>query len=492
MTSGDPNGLTVDALRGNALFAALGHDELEWLTTVGRLRTLVDGEVIFAEGARATDLVVLLDGEIVITHQVDGRDEVLTRHSTHEDADQHENKPDAAHRFTGEMPLLADGEYIATASAVGSTRVALFSRDAFMAMLVRCPQVNQVLLPVLAWRIHSSEVQAGHRAKVNALGTLAAGIAHELNNPAAAIARSADDLSGALSGLESAAESWAIVADPEEAQALAKAAVELRALPVRLTGRDALDDADAEDEALDWLDAQGVEAEDLVGLLVERGQGKDWLVKLAEGVRRDHLGPALELLARSLTTHSLVSDISDAGRRISAIVSATKDYTNLDRAPEQEFDVNQGLETTLTMLRPKLRGVGIQRDYGSDVPRVIGYPTELNQVWTNLIDNAVDAMDGSGTLSVTTRLDGNCVLVEIADSGPGIPPDIQENIFEPFFTTKDVGKGTGLGLHLSHRIVTIRHHGSLTVRSQPGRTRFLVRIPSSPNSDTPCAIPQFT
>jgi signal transduction histidine kinase len=481
--------LLVADLRPNELFDGLSDDQYLWLSQAGSLRVLADGEVLFAEGEPATSFVVLLDGELVITKHVDGREEVLTRHSTRDDADQHDGKPSAAHRFTGEMPLLADDACMATATSVGVTRTALYSKEAFMEMLVRCPRVCQVLLPVLAWRIHASEAQAGQRQAINALGTLAAGLAHELNNPAAAVARASKELRQTLSDLEDEAEGWGGVALPEELAAMRAARADLVATPGVPGLLDALETADREEEIEDWLDDYDVrDASSLAGLLVERGLNADWLRKRTGALRPEAIGPALTYLSRSLLLHSLATDVSEAGERISAIVAATKEYTNVDRAPEQRVDLAHGIDVTLAMLRPKLSGITVHRDYQDGLPEIRGYPTELNQVWTNLIDNAVDALAGGGELRIALRREGACVVVEVADNGPGIAPEVLPRLFEPFFTTKDVGSGTGLGLHLSHRIVTQRHRGSIAVRSQPGLTRFVVRLPTDPAAEVACMV----
>ncbi|WP_449062743.1 sensor histidine kinase [Planomonospora algeriensis] len=194
-------------------------------------------------------------------------------------------------------------------------------------------------------------------------------------------------------------------------------------------------------------------------------------------MRPEVLPEALGYLSSMLQTRSYVVDVREAGTRISGIVRDTKEYTNLDRAPEREVDVRLGIETTLAMLRPQLAGITVVQRHAPDVPAIQGYPGELNQVWTNLIDNAADALDGRGELVITVRREGACVLVEVADDGPGVPAEILPRLFEPFFTTKDIGVGTGLGLHLTHRIVTQRHRGSIVVRSRPGDTRFQVRLP---------------
>ncbi|WP_432000131.1 ATP-binding protein [Streptomyces sioyaensis] len=463
------------------LFAEVTDDQLDWLSSVTEESHLRDGEILFRDGEPAAHFYVLLDGELVVTKVVEGREELLTRHSTRPGpVDGHDGKPSAAHRFTGELPLLTDGSYLATATAAGDTTVLACPKQAFLEMLVRCPTVARVLLPVLAWRITSSELQARNRATVTALGTLAAGLAHELNNPAAAVARAAQDLGPLIDRLGETAQRWGSVANDRERSALREMIGEIvRTPPSADTDPVAL--ADLEDGVGDWAAERGAaQSAPLATALAERGLGQDWPAARMAGMRPDVVAAALDQLSGLLEARALTDQLQSAGPRISALVAATRDYANLDRAPRQEFSVTDGLEATLTMMRPRLAGVRIVRDYAPDIPPVTGYPTELNQVWTNLIDNALDAMDGKGTLTLRTCFQGSCLTVEIGDTGEGIPAGALSRIFEPFYTTKDVGKGTGLGLHLSYRIVTQRHGGSITARSAPGDTWMVVRIPLEP------------
>ncbi|MET8297524.1 ATP-binding protein [Streptomyces sp. NPDC005180] len=469
------------ALQGLEIFAAITEEQLDWLVSVSEPRVLADGEVLFRDGDEATCFHVLVSGGLVVTKVVDGREEVLTRHSTEEEdaaAEEHDGKPRAAHRFTGELPLLTDGSYVATASASGpATTVVAYPKPVFFEMLTRCHGVAAVLIPVLAWRIKSSEVQARKRATVEALGTLAAGLAHELNNPAAAVARAAQELVPALDRLTATAYAWGAAATEAERGALERLAGELDRLPPPET-TDPLAQADAEEEISDWAQDAGAARAGLLGSgASDLGLELPWLRERLVDIGAGALPAALDHLAALLEARSLAAELRAAGPRISQLVAATRDYANLDRAPEQRFAVTDGLENTLVVLRSKLSGITVVRAYDPDLPELTGYPGELNQVWTNLVDNAAEAMEGAGTLTLRCYAEGVCMVVEITDTGRGIPEDVLPRIFEPFYTTKDVGKGTGLGLHLSYRIVTQRHHGSLTARSRPGETRMLVRLP---------------
>jgi signal transduction histidine kinase len=238
--------------------------------------------------------------------------------------------------------------------------------------------------------------------------------------------------------------------------------------------------SDREDELADWLEGHGVEeAWDLAPTLVSAGLTVTWAERLADVVPAPHFAAALAYPVRALETDSLLDEISEAVGRISGLLASAKQYTQMDRAPLQTFDVHTGLDATLTMLGHKLTDdVEVVRDYDRTLPVLVGYPAELNQVWTNLIDNAVDAMGGRGTLTVRTRPVGDDrLMVEIGDTGPGVPSEIRSRVFEPFFTTKDIGRGTGLGLDIAWRIVVGRHGGEIHLESVPGDTRFQVVLP---------------
>ncbi|MFC4589468.1 sensor histidine kinase [Sphaerisporangium corydalis] len=479
-------------LRAHPLFHGLKDDEYGWLSAAARSRELDDGEVLFTEGTPARFFVVLLEGELLISKVVDDREEVLARHSTRPGA---ETRASLAHTFTGELCVLAGDAYLATATSVGHSRVALYERDSFLQMLVRTPRVSELVIPVLALRAQDMIVSAGRRSTLASLGTLAAGIAHELNNPVAAVTRAIGELDDAVAELEEAAGAWGRTGTESERAAVHAAQRDWLARPRGSGPGDALGMSRLEESLQDWAEDHGLDdGACLAELLAERGADVAWLTDLAGRLREDHLPAALRYLSESLRVRSSAVDVREAGTRVSAIVRNTKEYTNLDRAPESDVDVREGLEATLAMLRPQLAGITVVRDYATPLPRIPGYPTELNQVWTNLIDNAAGAMAGGGRLRISARGEGTCVVVEIADTGPGIDPAVLPRVFEPFFTTKDIGSGTGLGLHLTHRIVTRRHRGSITVRSCPGDTRFLVRLPGraadepAPDAD-PRAVP---
>jgi signal transduction histidine kinase len=251
---------------------------------------------------------------------------------------------------------------------------------------------------------------------------------------------------------------------------------------------DPLETADREEQLGEWLDGSGVARPwELAASLVSAGADIDWVERAARVSPGDGLEASLGWVARTIDVASLLAEVRESTRRVSELVAGIKSYSQMDRASHQRVDVREGLESTLLVMGPRLRpGITVVRDWGSDVPLVDGMPGELNQVWTNLVDNAVDAMDGVGTLTVTTRRDGDAVVVEVRDTGAGMPPEVQQRAFEAFYTTKDVGRGTGLGLDIARRIVVERHGGSVEIESRPGDTRLRVRLPvKGPHATSP-------
>jgi signal transduction histidine kinase len=458
-------------LAGIELFAGLSEEQLDWLACAGTVRELGDGAALFVEGAPADAFYILLDGEIVVSKLVGGREQVLTRHLG--DA--------LEHQFIGELPLLTSDEYLATALAVGPARVVAYGKDAFFDMLERCPQVCRVLLPVLAGRINAMERQAGRSRMLEGLGMLAAGLAHELNNPAAAALRAARELRDLALRLAAAAVEWGRTGEEAEMRLVARFQDRLGSG----TALDPLAEAEAADDVADWLREQGLDqALELADDLAEHGVDRAALDELTAGLRPDALASALAYLVPVLRIRTLAGDAAEASERVVELVRRTSAYTNLDRAPQRDADLREGLEATLALMAPKLRNIRVRREYGG-VPDLQAFPSELNQVWTNLIDNAVDAMGGEGELTISTRREGDHAVVEFRDTGHGIPAEALPNVFQPFFTTKDLGKGTGLGLHVSMDIVAQRHGGTMEVDSRPGDTRFVVRLPLAPSPGEP-------
>jgi signal transduction histidine kinase len=326
--------------------------------------------------------------------------------------------------------------------------------------------------------IRHVESTARQRESLVALGTLAAGLAREINNPAAAAIRAVDALQACVDDLAGALRRLATASiTAEEFVALDELR---RGIVPPTTPPGALALADAEDDVSGWLARHRIEREWVIAPpLAAAGLDPDWCERVAEGLPDGALGPGMEWIAASLSTAALLAELKDSTGRVSELVAAVRSYSQMDRASMQaEIDVTEGIDNTLVMLTHRLKGgVTVIKHYSPEVPRIDAAPGELNQVWTNLIDNAVDAMDGDGTLRISVRADGDRIVVDIADTGGGMTPEVRERIFEPFFTTKDVGRGTGLGLDISRRIIVERHAGEITVDSSPAGTVFHVALP---------------
>jgi signal transduction histidine kinase len=394
---------------------------------------------------------------------VDGRELVMASRS--------------APTYFGAMNLLTEEPSPAGGRAVVECEVVVVPGDEFRRLLRDEPSVLRRSLRVIAPVHQGAEAVLREREKLAALGTLSAGLAHELNNPAAAAQRSAADLARALEVLEGTIGRFvASGVEREEAERLVVLQREALA-GAAAAAEDSMDAADREDALVDLLDARGLAGWRLAPPLAEAGIDAAWVARVEEAAGAA-LEPALEWVVASLTARGLVRDLHDSAERISAIVAAVKDYTHMDRAETQSIDLRDGLESTLTMLTHKLKrgDVAVVRDYDPDLPRIVAHPSQLNQVWTNLIDNAIDAVDGRGTIRLRTCRAGDEAVVEVIDDGAGVPADLQSRIFEPFFTTKEVGAGTGLGLDIVRRIVE-NHHGQVRLTSEPGETTFQVRLP---------------
>jgi signal transduction histidine kinase len=464
--------MTPDELRGLFLFEALDEDQLRWLAERGTVREYPAGGEACVEGQPAEYLFVLLTGTMGLYRLVRGNEMELNR------TDQRGAYFGATQAYVrdrdGTKTYSATGRAITACSffALPADDFATFMRDWF-------PMAIH-LLEGLFMGMHNSEALIGQRERLTALGSLTAGLMHELNNPAAATARAAATLRERVAGMRNKlgllAESRIEPAKLRALTELQESVIERASKAPRLT---AIQASDREDELADWLDGHGIEAAwDLPQIFVAAGLDVECLDDVAGKVDAPLLDKSLRWIAYALETEQLMTDIEDASARISSLVAAAKQYSQLDRAPHQWVDVHDGLDSTLIMLSSKIGpGVQVVKDYDRSLPHIPAYPAELNQVWTTLIDNAVQAMAGKGTLTVRTAADDERVLVAICDTGPGVPEELRQRVFEPFFTTKAVGEGTGLGLDISHRIVVNRHGGDLSLVSSPGDTRFQVRLP---------------
>jgi signal transduction histidine kinase len=451
--------LTVDDLRRIPQMADLPAEELTWLLPRLRVWEVSPGEEYIHFGQPVDDLAILLDGEMeVVDRNGDGVIWVV--------------RPG---EIFGMLPYSRMQVSPGTGRAIRPSRLAALHKDHFPALVRECPGLVQRLVWEMIDRTRETTRNELQREKLVALGKLAAGLAHELNNPSAAIKRDASVLCDVLLELESATERVHAHCLGDEARAAAQSLVD--ALAEEPAGLDPLDRADREDAIAGWLARHRVEAGSAPAHLADRLPDVGALDRLVPAVPAEALADVISHAASIANTRSIVDNLGSAAARVSELVKAVKEYSYMDRVAVQPTDIHQTLELTLKMFAHRTkRAVTIDRDYAADLPLVQAHPGELSQVWTNLIDNALDAMKEEGELRVETRRDGAHVCVAIEDSGPGIPEAIQSHIFEPFFTTKRVGEGTGLGLDVVFGILE-RHHGTIRVESQPGRTRFTVRLP---------------
>ncbi len=463
--------LSPEELRGLFLFADLDDDQLAWVAEAGDVVSFPAGSDVSVEGEPAECFFVLLSGTLSMVRLV-GRDEVETIRSNQAGA-----YSGAVQFYLGDQVRQV---YPATVRAVTDCTFLALPAAEFAATFRRWYPMAVHLLQGLFLGIRNSDELVGQRERLLALGKLTAGLTHELNNPAAAAARATAALRERVAGMR---HKLALLAegrfDGEQLRRLTELQ-ERFVTRIGTTGElSALERSDREDELGDWLDDRGVGRPwELAAVFVPAGLDLDCLEAVADAVEEDFLEPALRWLAYTVETEMLLGEIIDSTGRISHLVGAAKQYSQLDRTPHQPTDVHAGLDATLVMLSAKTGPrVRVVKEYDRSLPPVPGYAAELNQVWTNLIDNALDAMGGEGTLTLRTTRDGDTAVVEVADTGPGIPEEVRRRVFEPFFTTKPVGQGTGLGLDVAWRIVTNRHGGVLKVRSSPGDTRFVVRLP---------------
>jgi signal transduction histidine kinase len=462
--------MRVDELRPLPIFDGLTVDQLAELVDGGAEVRIEPGVELFREGERADFWWVLVEGAIDLIRHVGREDTVVAR-------------MDVPGRWAGGFRAWDEhGVYLATGRGATPGRVLRVPAHLLGERCNAWFPFGGHLIRGLYHTARSIESTARQRESLVTLGTLAAGLAHELNNPAAAAIRTVDALQAACAALVGSMGRLA----HDELPAGQFAALEAlrRELDPSAVDPDPLDRADREQALASWLSRHGVERPwSIAPPLAAAGADPAWCERAGTVLQGPSLEPGLEWLASTLSVATLLSEVKASTRRISELVAAVRSYSQLDRASMQQIDVSEGLESTLVMLGHKLRdGVVVVRDYGAGVPRVEAHAGELNQVWTNLIDNAADAMDGRGTLRLGTRVEGDSVVVEIGDTGPGMPPQVAARAFEAFYTTKDVGKGTGLGLDIARRIVEERHGGTITIDSRPGATVLRVRIPVRPPS----------
>ncbi|HEU5158444.1 MAG TPA: ATP-binding protein [Streptosporangiaceae bacterium] len=463
-----------DELRTLFLFERLTDDQIGWVAEHGTVEDHPAGTAVVREGDPATCFYVLLSGTLRLTRVLHGDEMELVRtdqRGVYCGATMFLMGQRGEQRYSASAYALTDASFLSLPAAELGERF----RDWF-------PMAAHLLEGLFLGRRNTDAV-LGSRERLLALGALSAGLTHELNNPAAAAVRATAALRERVAGMR---HKLALLARHDIEPDLLERLIDVQETLVKQVADapklTAIEQADREDELTDWLDEHDVaDGWDLAATFGPAGITPARLDDVHAAVGGDRLNPALRWLGYAVETETLMSEIEDATTRISTLLSAAKQYSHMDRAPHQWIDVHDGLDSTLVMLAGKIGNkIDIVKDYDRSLPAIPAYVGELNQVWTNIIHNALFAMGDRGTLTIRTARAGPAddrLMVEIGDTGPGIPDDIRQRIFEPFFTTKPVGEGTGLGLDISWRIVVTRHHGDLRVESAPGDTRFQVLLP---------------
>jgi signal transduction histidine kinase len=455
-------------LRSLSLFDGLTDGQLAELLEGSTEVRIETGVELFREGEHADFWWVLVDGAIDLLRRIGPEDTAV-------------GKMDVPGRWAGGFRAWDEhGVYLATGKGARTGRVLRVPAEVLRERFNAWFPLGRHLIEGLYHTARSIESTARQRDSLITLGRLSAGLAHEINNPASAAARAVDALQTECQTL--LASLSRLARDEISARQFAALDELRREIEQQSAPTDPLVLADQEDALSLWLTRHGVVRDWAIAPpLAAAGVDLGWCERAALILEGPALEAGLEWVASTLSAATLLSEMKESTRRISELVTAIKSYSQMDRASMQYVEVTDGLESTLVMLGHKLRGgVTIVRDYGADVPRIEAHAGELNQVWTNLIDNAIDAMDGQGTLRVTTRAEGNDVVIEIGDTGPGMSPEVAARAFEAFYTTKEVGKGTGLGLDIARRIVVERHAGTISISSQPGETVLRVSIPVRP------------
>jgi signal transduction histidine kinase len=467
MSSGLP--CDVDEIRTLFLFEKLSEEQLGRLCREGHVEAVEPGWVL-REGEPALSFYVLLEGSVALFRRV-GTDDVEI------------NRTDERGVYAGAFQAYLGDRirqvYNNSLRANVPSRFFVLGADDFAQLMREWFPMALHLLEGLFFGTQSTQQALQQRERLLALGSLSAGLTHELNNPAAAAVRATSSLRDRLADMRHELATIASGFDRSMLAALlqleAEAVEGVKTAP-QLTP---MDTSDLEDRLGEWFDEHEIgEGWDLAPVFVQAGLGETYLARVAGAVGAPNLESAVRWLTRAVEAEILMDEIQDSTTRVSTLIAAAKQYSQMDRAPYQVVDVHELLDSTLTMLAPKLEGgVEVRREYDRSLPPIPVYAAELNQVWTNLIDNAIGAMGGSGTLTIRTSRDEEFLSVAVGDTGPGVPEAIRSRIFEPFFTTKPFGEGTGLGLDISWRIVVNKHHGDLKLESSPGNTWFVVRLP---------------
>ena len=467
----------IDELRTLFLFEKLSDEQLGWLCEHGHVESIESGWV-YRENETAESFYVLLSGSLALSRLV-GPDDVEV------------SRTDQPGVYGGAIRAYLDDRaaqgYLNSMRVLTPCRFFVIGAADFSKLMHSWFPMAVHLLEGLFFGIQNTQQVIGERERLLALGSLSAGLTHELNNPAAAAVRATVSLRERVAGMRS---KLAMISsgkyDPATLQSLIKLQEQAVDFVAKAPALSAIEASDREDDLSDWLESHGItNAWELASTFVEAGLDPAFLDRVVAAVDPVRLEGSIRWLGYTVETELLLNEIEDSTNRVSTLVSAAKQYSQLDRAPYQIVDVHELLDSTLLMMGRKLGdGITVVKEYDRALPRVPAYAAEINQVFTNLIDNAVGAMDGSGTLTIRTSREEDNAVVEIGDTGSGIPADVRPRIFEPFFSTKPFGEGTGLGLDISWRIVVNKHHGDLRVESVPGDTRFSVRLPLTPPDAT--------
>ena len=462
----------IEALRKVPVLQDLKEDQLQWFASNAEDLYFEAGQVVVEAGAPADQLIVILAGELQGKRPTGAGVYIV-----------------GAGTITGMLPFSRMTQFPSTIRATAPTRLASLHKDRFEEMFRRIPDIQPRLIGLLTDRVREATRADQQIEKLAALGKLSAGLAHELNNPASAVRRSTVGLRDALANLRDA--NFGLCREELSDEVLEHLSEIEKHVATEMTGSpvmDALDRSDREDRVTAWLEKRGVTRPwELAPAIVDAEADDDCLEKMSAQFPGKTLEFALRRMSATIEVEKTLRQIESSAARISDLVKAIKEYTYMDQAGEKEVDLHEGLESTLTMMHHELKnGINVRREYDRSLPKICAKGSDLNQVWTNLIDNAIDALAeqakaGRGQITIRTARDGAFLLVDIIDNGPGIPPEVKSRIFDPFFTTKQVGEGTGLGLDTVYRIVR-QHGGDVRVDSHPGDTHFQVRLPVPPGA----------